>query len=147
MWNPFDLVPDVQRLTAIFSQATAPTFFLGAIAGFVSLMNSRLNDVMIRIRALNRIQPDDENRAPLRADITRLRHRAQYLSSGIRACLRSGICATILLAIIFVTEFTGLKYAYGAGVLFFVATGFLGFALYRFAQEVSVGIADSDEYE
>ena len=43
-----DFVPDIQRLTMIFSQATAPTFFLGAVAAFVSLMSSRLSAVVAR---------------------------------------------------------------------------------------------------
>src|SRR5882724_9896210 len=37
-----DLVPDIDRLTQIFSNAIAPAFFLGAVAAFVSLMMSRL---------------------------------------------------------------------------------------------------------
>jgi hypothetical protein len=37
-----ELVPDIDRLTQIFSNAVAPSFFLGAIAAFVSLMMSRL---------------------------------------------------------------------------------------------------------
>ena len=35
-----ELLPDIERLTKIFQQATAPAFLLGAIAGFVSLMFS-----------------------------------------------------------------------------------------------------------
>ena len=31
----FDFVPDASRLAEIFSNAIAPTFFLGAIAAFV----------------------------------------------------------------------------------------------------------------
>jgi hypothetical protein len=37
-----ELVPDIDRLTKIFSNAVAPSFLLGAIAAFVSLMMSRL---------------------------------------------------------------------------------------------------------
>ena len=46
-----ELVPDIDRLTQIFSNAVAPSFFLGAIAGFVSLMMSRLAAVNARINA------------------------------------------------------------------------------------------------
>jgi hypothetical protein len=68
------------------------------------------------------------------------------LNSGIVAALCGGLCATLLLAIIFVTEFMGLKYAYGAGLLFVCATFFLGFALLRFAQEARIGLSDTDEH-
>jgi hypothetical protein len=142
-----DFVPDVQRLTQIFSQATAPTFFLGAVAAFVSLMSSRQSAVVARIRALNGISKDDPARAHLKADLERLRRRARLLSSAIVASLISGICATTLLAIVFATEFFGGKYAYGAGLLFVIATVFLGLGLVRFAQEARVGLSEADEYE
>jgi hypothetical protein len=143
----FDLIPDTQRLSQIFSQALAPTFFLGAVAAFVSLMASRLSAVMERVRTLNAIPEDDSARAYLKADLDRLRRRARFLHSGILASLRGGLCATLLLAIIFVTEFLGLKYAYGAALLFVMATFFLGFALFRFAQEASISLSETDEHQ
>jgi hypothetical protein len=142
-----EFVPDLPRLTMIFSQATAPTFFLGAVAGFVSLMSSRLSAIIARIRGLNAIPEDDEARARLKADINRLRRRAKLLSRAMVASLTSGICATILLAIVFTAEFFGLKYAYGAGLLFVVATFLLGVGLVFFAQEAWVGLSEAGEYE
>jgi len=142
-----NFIPDAERLTQIFSQATAPTFFLGAVAAFVSLMSSRMSAVIARTRALNAIARDDHSRSQFKVDLERLRSRAQLLHSGILACLRGGLCATLLLAILFATEFMGLKYAYGAGLLFMFATLFLGFALFRFAQEASMGLTETDEYE
>ncbi|MGQ3281991.1 DUF2721 domain-containing protein [Bosea sp. (in: a-proteobacteria)] len=140
-----DFIPDTERLAKIFSQATAPTFFLGAVAAFVSLMATRLSAVMTRIQALNSITDDDE-RAHLKTDRERLRRRARFLNSGILAALRGALCATLLLAIIFVTEFLGLKYAYGAALLFVIATFLLGFALVRFAQEARISLNENDEY-
>ena len=142
-----DFIPDTQRLAQIFSQALAPTFFLGAVAAFVSLMASRLSAVIERVRTLNAIPEDDPARAYLKADLDRLRRRARFLHSGILASLRGGLCATLLLAIIFVTEFLGLKYAYGAALLFVFATFFLGFALFRFSQEVRIALNAPDEHQ
>jgi hypothetical protein len=85
-----EFVPDVVRLSQIFSQA-APTFFLGAIAAFVSLITSRLSAVIERIRVLNAIAEDDQKRAHLRADLERLRRRAYLLNDGILASLRGGL--------------------------------------------------------
>jgi hypothetical protein len=140
-------VPDAERLARIFSQATAPTFFLGAVAGFVSLMASRLSGVIQRTRDLNAIADDDKARHHLKADLDRLRHRAKLLNSGILASLRGGICATVLLAVLFVSEFLGFKYAYGAGLLFVVSTFFVGFALFRFAQEANISLNQYDEQQ
>jgi hypothetical protein len=141
------LIPDAQRLSQIFSNALAPTFFLGAVAAFVSLMSSRLSAVIERVRTLNAITDEDQARVHLKVDLVRLRRRARLLNSGILAALRGGVCATLLLAIMFITGFVGLKHAYGAGLLFIIATGFLGFALVRFAQEARISLAEHDEYK
>ena len=142
----FNFIPDAERLSQIFSQAIAPTFFLGAVAAFVSLMASRLSAVMVRVQTLNAIADDDHPRIPLKADVDRLKRRARLLNSGILASLRGGLCATLLLAILFVSEFLGLKYAYGAGLLFVMSTFLLGFALFRFAQEARISLSEADEY-
>jgi Protein of unknown function (DUF2721) len=143
----FQFVPDIQRLAQIFAQATAPTFFLGAVAAFVSLMSSRLGAAIDRIRVLNAIAEDDTNRSYLKEELRRLRRRAVLLSSGIRAALIAGIFATILLALLFITEFGGFRYAYGAGLLFLAATLLLGFALFRFVQEARISLSEADEFE
>lgn len=66
-----DFVPDAAQLSEIFSQAIAPTFFLGAIAGFLSLMASRLSAIMQRIQTLNAIAEDDPVRVHLKNDLLR----------------------------------------------------------------------------
>jgi hypothetical protein len=109
-------------------------------------MNSRLLTVIERIRALNEISDGDQARAHLKADLTRLRHRAHYLISGIYSALCGGVCATLLLGILFTTGFFGQEHAYGAGLLFIIATAFLGFALIRFAQEARISLSEYDEY-
>ena len=101
------LIPNAQRLSEIFSNALAPTFFLGAVAAFVSLMSSRLSAVIERVRTLNAIADEDQARAHLKVDLARLRRRARLLNSGILAALRGGVCATLLLAIMFITGFLG----------------------------------------
>ena len=101
---------------------------------------------MVRLQTLNAIADDDHSRVHLKADVERLRRRARFLNSGILASLRGGICATVLLAILFVSEFFGLKYAYGAGLLFVISTIFLGFALFRFAQEARISLSEADEH-
>jgi hypothetical protein len=142
-----DLIPDAKQLSEIFAQAIAPTFFLGAIAAFVSLMASRLSAVVERVRTLNAIGDDDHARAHLKGDLERLKRRARYLNSGIVACLHGGLCATLLLAILFISALFSLKHAYGAPLFFVLATCFLGFALFRFAQEARIGLTVADEYQ
>jgi hypothetical protein len=141
-----NFIPDAQQLAQIFSNAIAPTFFIGAVAAFITLMNSRLVAVIGRIQTLNDISDEDNVRGRLKTDINRLRRRASYLISGIHSALYGGVCATLLLAIMFTAGFLGFKHAYGAGLLFIVATAFLGLALIRFAQEAHISLTEYDEF-
>ena len=144
--NMIDLIPDSTQLAEIFAHAIAPTFFLGAIAAFISLMNVKLSAIMQRVQYLNSIAEDDPTRAHLKSDLDRLRCRARFLKSGILAALNSGLCATLLLGVLFTAAFFRFNHAYGAPLLFVFATIFLGFALLRFAQEARISLADADEH-
>ena len=127
-----DFVPDVDKLSQIFSNAIAPSFFLGAVAAFVALMMSRLAAVNDRIKATG---IPNEDRSAARASLLPLTRHARLLSHGIMMSLASGICATFLLAILFSTQFFRWHHAYGAAFLFIAATLLLGVGLFRFAQE------------
>jgi Protein of unknown function (DUF2721) len=130
-----ELIPDIDRLTQIFSNAIAPAFFLGAVAAFVSLMMSRLAAVSESIKA-TKARPDQAGAAVgSRTALGTLTRRARLLSDGIILSLAGGICATLLLAMLFASQFFGLHHVYGAAVLFIGATLLLGVALFRFAQE------------
>jgi hypothetical protein len=109
-------------------------------------MNSRLLTVIGHIQDLNEISGEDHARAHLKAYIERLRRRASFLTSGINSALHGGVCATLLLAIMFTTGSLGFKHAYRAGLLFIIATAFLGLALIHFAQEARISITEYDEF-
>jgi hypothetical protein len=128
-------VPDIDRLTQIFSNAIAPAFFLGAVAAFVSLMMSRLAAVSERIKATRALPDQDGAAVGSGMALGALTRRARLLSDGIILSLGGGMCATVLLAILFGSQFFGLRHAYGAALLFITATLLLGAALFRFAQE------------
>jgi hypothetical protein len=142
----FELLPDVDRLTRIFQQATAPTFLLGAVAGFVSLMYARLHHILQQIHRLDsgKLQHLDRDRVTAHRAI--LRRRAQLLARGILASLYGAICSTLVLAIMFATEILGLRYAFFAPALFAVATIALGIGLVRFIQEARIGVAEADRF-
>ncbi|MEJ1156681.1 DUF2721 domain-containing protein [Prosthecomicrobium sp. N25] len=130
-----DALPDLDRLAHIFSNAAAPAFFLGAVAAFVSLMNSRLSALSQRLEAV-RAETVENKWAAERADRLRsLEVRAVILGKGILFALASGICATLLLAVLFGAQFLGLHHGYGAALLFLIATVLLGAGLYRFGEE------------
>jgi uncharacterized protein DUF2721 len=141
-----DLVPNVEQLSQVMSQATAPAFVLGAVAGFVSILLGRMTTVVDRIRSLNEIADDDPSRAHLKSDIPRLQRRAILLNSATHLALASGICTSLLLVVGFESAFLKLHHEYGAGLLFLIAVGLLGGSLFRFGQEVRIGLNESDHF-
>jgi len=128
------------------SQATAPAFVLGAVAGFVSILLGRMTTVLDRIRNLNEIADDDSRRAPLKSDIPRLRRRATLLNSATHLALASGMCTSLLLVVGFGSAFLKLQHEYGAALLFLLAVALLGGSLFRFGQEVRIGLRETDHY-
>ena len=141
-----DIVPDTAQLSQVMVQATAPAFILGAVAGFVSILLGRMTNVMDRIRNLNEIAEGDTVRAYLKSDIPRLRRRAQLLNSATHLALVSGMCTSLLLVVGFASAFFRLQHEYGAGILFALAVALLGGALFRFSQEVRIGLSEGDHY-
>lgn len=140
-----DFLPDISRLAQDFAQATAPAFFLGATAAFVSLMSSRLNEVSGRLRAVDFSETQDQlKRESLRLDAKYLRRRARLLSRGIYASLFAALCATVLLAFLFTSSLFGFQHVYFAPTLFILATIALGVGLVRFIQEARLGIVEAD---
>src|SRR5450432_3851306 len=139
-------VPDAGQLSQVMAQSTAPAFILGAVAGFTSILLGRMTNVLDRIRSLHEIADDDTDRAHLKTDIPRLRQRAKLLNSATHLALTSGICTAFLLVVGFATAYLGVRHEYGAGLLFAVAICLLGAALFKFAQEVRLGLSEADHY-
>ena len=142
-----DIVPDQAQLSQVMAQATAPAFILGAVAGFISILLGRMTSVIDRIRNLNEIAEGDTVRAYLKSDIPRLRRRAQLLNSATHLALVSGICTSLLLVVGFGSAFFRVQHVYGAGILFFIAVILLGASLFRFGQEVRIGLSEADHYQ
>jgi hypothetical protein len=141
-----DFVPDTSQLSQVMVQATAPAFVLGAVAGFVSILLGRTTSVIDRIRSLNEIADGDTARAHLKSDIPRLRRRVKLLNSATRLALVSGMCTSVLLVVGFASAFFRPQHEYAAGILFALAVALLGGSLFRFSQEVRIGLSEVDHY-
>jgi hypothetical protein len=139
-------IPDAAQLSRVMAEATAPAFVLGAGAAFVSVLHGRLTGVVDRIRSLNEIADGDTVRVYLKSDIPRLRHRARILHSAVLLALASGVCTALLLLVGFASAFLRLQHIYGAALLFALAVGLLGGSLFRFGQEVMIGLNEADHY-
>jgi len=138
--------PDAVQLSHVISEATAPAFLLGAVAGFVSILQGRLTAVIDRIRQLNDIDDEDRSRARLKSDLPRLHRRARILNNATHFALASGVCTCLLLVVAFASASLGLEHVYGAATLFFLAVALLGTALIRFGHDVGIGFSEADHY-
>jgi hypothetical protein len=75
---PVDM-PFATHLSQVITQVTAPSFLLGAVAAFVSVLMNRVVD---RLQVLNAISDDDSSKAHLRTDVPQLRRRAELLNKA-----------------------------------------------------------------
>jgi Protein of unknown function (DUF2721) len=141
-----DIIPDTGQLSQVMSEAAGPAFVLGAVAAFIAVLLNRMTVLIDRIRSLNEIADNDTVRAHLKSDIPRLKQRAKLLNSATHLALLSAICTSLLLVVGFVSAFLRLRHEYGAGILFTLAIGLLGWALFRFAQEVRMGLSEADHF-
>ena len=142
---PLD-APSVTQLSQVIAQVTAPSFLLGAVAAFISVLIARMNRIIDRSQALNAISDDEVSRASLKADIPRLKRRAMILNRAILYATVSGIVTSLLVIVAFVCAFFNLQHEYGVAVLFVVALGFFTMALIELAREGRIALSEMDHY-
>ena len=137
---------DLDQLSQIISHAMGPAFLLGSVAGFISILIARMNGIIERVRSLNTIADDDGPRVHLKSDIPRLKRRARLMNTAIHLAVGSAICTTLLVIVAFASAFMGVRHEPAAAVLFVVALGLLGGALFAFVREVAIGLNEFDHY-
>jgi len=134
--------PDAAELLQVMSQATAPAFVLGAVAGFTAVLLNRTTILIERIRSLNEIADYDAARSHLKSDIPRLRQR---VNNATFLALLSGLCTAWLVVVGFVSALFRLP-PFGAPLLFAIALFLLSGSIFRFGQEVRMGLSEADHY-
>jgi Protein of unknown function (DUF2721) len=138
--------PSVSQLSQVISQAVAPAFILGALAGFISVLILRMNRVVDRSQILNAIGGDNPARVHLKTDLPRLKQRAVLLNRAILYASISAIFATLLVMVAFVSAFFGIRHERGIAVLFIVTLGFFAASLINLARETRIALHEFDYY-
>jgi hypothetical protein len=105
-----------------------------------------MNGIIDRIRSLNSIADDNTARARLKSDIPRLERRARLMNNAIYLAVGSGICTTVLVILAFASAFVGIRHEQVVGLLFVVALGLLGAALFTLAREVRIALNEFDHF-
>jgi hypothetical protein len=142
----FSFIPDANQLTSIFALAAGPAFLLGAVAGFISLLMSRLKSITDQLDRSVEIGVSGSDQTRHKQDITELKRRALLLNSATYLALCAGICTTLLLMLAFASAFFRLQHVYGGALLFAAANGLLTVSLYKFAREVKASLSEIDHF-
>jgi hypothetical protein len=128
------------RLSQAIDQATAPAFLLGAVAGFTSILTTRLNRVVDRVRSLQGIAEDDMVRSPLLSQGSHLRQRARLLNRAILLAIGSAMTVTFLILLGFIAALGSFPKEIYVGLLFIVACAQFCLSLVFFAIEVRISL-------
>jgi hypothetical protein len=136
----------VNELSQVISQATGPAFLLGAVAAFVSALNTRLNRVADRRSALLATRETEASTPGYLEAHLSLTRRAKLLSKAIRNAVVSGIFTTCVVIVSFISAAFGLDHAYGAALLFVLALGFFAASLVCLWLEVRTAIGGPDSF-
>ncbi|MBV8427652.1 MAG: DUF2721 domain-containing protein [Hyphomicrobiales bacterium] len=134
------------QISRVISQATAPAFLLGAVAGFISVLITRMNRLADRSNAIIAISDDDSRWAHLKAVLPRLSRRAKLMNRAIEFALISGIFTTALVIVAFVSAFLKFQHEYGAGVMFVLALASFAASLITLWREVRAAQKDIEYY-
>jgi hypothetical protein len=104
----------IDHLSQIISQVVAPSFVLGAVTGLISMLYSRVNVVVDRIRAITAITDTDVERHHLRRDLPRLLRRIRLLRRAVGLAILSGIATTLLIIFAFAAALIQYQHIWGS---------------------------------
>jgi len=138
--------PSVTQLSQVIAQVTAPSFLLGAVAAFTSVLIARMNRIIDRSQALNAIGDDEIARAHLKDDIPRLKLRAALLNRAILFSIFSAIITSMLVIVAFISAYLSVAHEYGVGLLFIFALAFFTASLVNLARETRIALHEMDHY-
>ncbi len=136
-----DTISNIDQLSEVISHATAPAFLLGAVAGYLSILTTRLQRVADRARALgatSRARPSAPAEWPEGAaaltERARLLHRAIYLS------VLSALSTAALLILAFALAVFGIEHRVGVAFMFVLALALLMASLTMMTLEVRLAM-------
>jgi len=134
------LVPDIDHLSAAISHATAPAFMLGAVAGFLSILTSRLERIVDRSQALR--AADGRPIDPSGAMASSFSRRMIHLSRAIYFAVLSALVTAALLIAAFLAALVGIGHGQIIALMVVVSLGLLMASLVELTREIRVYMAN-----
>ena len=134
------------EVSHVIALATAPSFLLGAVVAFLSLLLTRAGRISDRLRLLDHYEGTDERHRRIRAELPRLRHRARLVHLSIVLACASGGGTALLVVVAFVGALTGVQMESAVAVLFVFSLAVFVAALYLFAHEAMLNLGEFKAY-
>jgi hypothetical protein len=138
------VTPSVDQLARIIGNVAAPAFLLGAVAAFISVLISRLNRVIDRSQFIHAIPDSDASRSFLKADLPRLRRRAEILNRSLFWAVVAAILTALIIIVAFASALLHLQHEYGVAMLFLAALVTFCASLIDLARETRIALHDND---
>jgi hypothetical protein len=140
--SPFEIMlsemPNIAHISSVISQSTGPAFVLGSVAGFLSILMTRMERVAERARGLRTVDPGV---LPANLDLGQMfTRRLELLYSAIYFAVLSALTTAALLLLAFGSAFLELRHEYGVAVLFSVALILLMTSLVHFVWEIRLAM-------
>ncbi len=136
--------PSTDQLARIIGNVAAPTFLLGAVASFISVLISRISHIIERSQYLHSIADDDAAKTYLKTDIPRLKRRAALLNRSLFCAIVAAILTALIIIVAFVSAFYRVAHEYGVAFLFVAALITFCVSLIDLARETRIALRDND---
>jgi hypothetical protein len=136
-----DTISNIDQLSQVIAHATAPAFLLGAVAGYLSILTSRLQRVADRARAsgaTSRVRPKSPAEWPEGA--AALTERARLLHRAIYFSVLSSLSTAALLILAFALAVFGIEHRVGVAFMFVLALVLLMASLVTLTMEVRLAM-------
>ena len=130
------VVPDIDHLSTAITHATAPAFMLGAVAGFLSILVTRLERIVDRNRAVQAgaVVLDPSVKETVTHSLAR---RMTLLSNAIYFAVLSALVTAMLLIAAFMAGLLGIGHGGIVAVMFMVALALLIISRVNWISEAS----------
>jgi hypothetical protein len=135
----------INQLSEVISHVVAPAFLIGAVASFISILITRMNGVIDRLRFLNALPAEGNDKSGLKADIPRLKRRAALLQRSLLLAIASGAAGAVLIIVAFGAALLERTHVWGTALLFVLSMGLLCASLIVLALEVKIGFNEFDQ--
>jgi hypothetical protein len=136
--------PSIDQLGRIIANVAAPAFLLGAVAGFISVLLSRINRVIDRSQFIHGLPETASSKAILQSDLPRLYRRAALLNRSLFCSIIAGILTALIIIVAFVSALLQVTHEYGVAILFTVAMLMFCISLVDLARETRMALHEND---